>query len=134
MLLVFAGYKIGKYDGKKSAEQVFTCQFTGEEWTKLTGFKDVKAAREYLNKDSVDANIIFSSVAVEIKEGRDKGIFSKPYNHYHFEEQCYKPYKVTIKDEHSVILTCDNDTIVLYLENATNMAEEKLIYILPTKE
>lgn len=57
-------------------------------------------------------------------------------NYYHFEgykPNAFKPYSVKVKDEHNVILTTDNDTIVLYLENATNMAEEKLIYILPPK-
>lgn len=178
---------VGLYH-KNSNDKNFACQFSGKEWTELTGFKDVKSAREYLNKNSEYTTVTFSdnkempigspspveklritgtgqietsqlkvypegfrqdeegnigigdskfeisSVAPKILDGRDKGIFSKPYNHYHFEEQCYKPYKVEVKDEHRVILTADNDTISLYLENATRLEEETIIYILPINQ
>lgn len=56
-------------------------------------------------------------------------------NYYHFDKEpnAYRPYKVTVKDEHCVVLTADNDSIVLYLENATSMEKEKIIYIFPAK-
>lgn len=175
-------------------QDLYTAQFSGKEWTKLTGFENVKSAREYLNENSVSDDIIYSSdniihkvgepmeklkipeentgMRLDPNSGSIKVMTSEEYkqfqkewgldysksklhvkgtvgiggsniftkksgNYYHFEgykPNAFRPYKVEVKDEHQVVLTADNDTIVLYLENATVLAEERLIYIFPIKD
>jgi hypothetical protein len=51
------------------------------------------------------------------------------YNQSHITAIPMIPYSINIVDEHEVVLSHSNDTIRLYLENATVLSDEYVILI-----
>lgn len=48
---------------------------------------------------------------------------------FKFSPDMGKEYSVKVIDDHAVLLISKSDTITLLLENATNLAEERVIYV-----